>query len=201
MFGGRKTSSSLICLDIFYVVSYRWAHRFIWKVYQWTLGYKMKSVFPASILYKSIAGRYRPVRVADGPITARYRFIKNAYWVACYTAYYSKIDSIKPKPPIKTFQPWMFEIKSFISAFRHIHCCQKGDIFKSSTNIANSLDSDETAHCDPSHLDLHCMQNYLLWSTGLNGLRSVSPCLVSQEGSVRSLWNFWITFISIYIFW
>ena len=31
---------------------------------------------PASILYKSIAGRYRPVRVADGPITARYRCIK-----------------------------------------------------------------------------------------------------------------------------
>ena len=39
---------------------------------------------PVSILYKSIAGRYRPVRVADGPITARYRFIKNAYWV-CLT--------------------------------------------------------------------------------------------------------------------
>ena len=35
---------------------------------------------PVSILYKSIAGRYRPVRVADGPITARYRFIKNACW-------------------------------------------------------------------------------------------------------------------------
>ena len=33
-----------------------------------------------SILYKSIAGRYRPVMVADGPITARYRFIKNDYW-------------------------------------------------------------------------------------------------------------------------
>ena len=31
---------------------------------------------PVSILYKSIAGRYRPVRVADGPIRARYRFIK-----------------------------------------------------------------------------------------------------------------------------
>ena len=28
-----------------------------------------------SILHKSIAGRYRPVRVADGPITARYRFM------------------------------------------------------------------------------------------------------------------------------
>ena len=33
---------------------------------------------PVSILYKSTAGRYQPVRVADGPITARYRFIKNA---------------------------------------------------------------------------------------------------------------------------
>ena len=39
--------------------------------------FKINSV---SILYKSIAGRYRPVRVADGPITARYRFIKNASW-------------------------------------------------------------------------------------------------------------------------
>ena len=38
--------------------------------------------YPAIILYKFIAGRYRPVRVADGPITARYTFIKNDYWVA-----------------------------------------------------------------------------------------------------------------------
>ena len=37
--------------------------------------------FPVSILYKSIAGRYRPVRIADGPTTARFRFIKNASWV------------------------------------------------------------------------------------------------------------------------
>ena len=36
---------------------------------------------PGSILYKSIAGRYWPVSYPDGPITARYRFIKNAYWV------------------------------------------------------------------------------------------------------------------------
>ena len=35
---------------------------------------------PASILYKSIAGRYRPVSYPDGPMTARYRFIKNADW-------------------------------------------------------------------------------------------------------------------------
>ena len=36
------------------------------------------SNYPVSILYKSIAGRYRPVSVADGPITARYRFIKRS---------------------------------------------------------------------------------------------------------------------------
>ena len=35
---------------------------------------------PASILHKSIAGHYRPVSYPDGPITARYRFMKNAYW-------------------------------------------------------------------------------------------------------------------------
>ena len=33
---------------------------------------KVVRKYPVSILYKSIAGRYRPVRVADGPITARY---------------------------------------------------------------------------------------------------------------------------------
>ena len=43
--------------------------------------YKQYKIIPASILYKSIAGRYRPVSYPDGPITARYRFIKNAYWV------------------------------------------------------------------------------------------------------------------------
>ena len=38
-------------------------------------------MYPASILYKSIVGRYRHVSYPDGPITARCRFIKNAYWV------------------------------------------------------------------------------------------------------------------------
>ena len=45
-----------------------------------SLGKLNRRQTPVSILYKSIAGRYRPVRVADGPITARYRFIKNAGW-------------------------------------------------------------------------------------------------------------------------
>ena len=32
--------------------------------------------FLVSFLHKSTASRYRPVRVAEGPITTRYRFIK-----------------------------------------------------------------------------------------------------------------------------
>ena len=39
---------------------------------------------PVSILRKSISGRHRPVRVADGPMTARCRFTQNASW-ACAT--------------------------------------------------------------------------------------------------------------------
>ena len=35
---------------------------------------------PVSILRKSISGRHRPVRVADGPMTARCRFTLNASW-------------------------------------------------------------------------------------------------------------------------
>ena len=53
----------------------------IWALpYEIVSGHSLITVFPVSILYKSIAGRNRPVRVADGPITARYRFIKNASW-------------------------------------------------------------------------------------------------------------------------
>ena len=48
----------------------------------WRCGtYFCKYSFLVSILHKSIAGRYWPLRVADGPITARCRFIKNASWV------------------------------------------------------------------------------------------------------------------------
>ena len=35
---------------------------------------------PVSILYKSIVGQCRSVSYPDRPITARYRFIKNAIW-------------------------------------------------------------------------------------------------------------------------
>ena len=35
--------------------------------------------------------------------------------------------------------------------------------------MANSVDPDETAHYEPSHLDLHCLHRYLFWSAGLKG--------------------------------
>ena len=45
-------------------------------------------VLPVSILHKSVAGHYRPVRVAEGPIKARYRFIKNISWAGvAYSLY------------------------------------------------------------------------------------------------------------------
>ena len=55
------------------------------------IGYMSVGTFPANILYKSIAGRYWPVSYPDGPITARYRFIKNAYRV------FSRCDSYTDK--------------------------------------------------------------------------------------------------------
>ena len=39
-----------------------------------------RNIIQANILYKSTVGHYRPVSYPDGPITTRYRFIKNAYW-------------------------------------------------------------------------------------------------------------------------
>ena len=36
--------------------------------------------------------------------------------------------------------------------------------------MANSVDPDEMAHYEPSHLDLHCLQRQLIWSAGLEGL-------------------------------
>ena len=53
-------------------------------------------VIPVSILYKSIAGLCRPIRVADGSITARYRFIKSAtldirvFFVCCVSSAYQQ---------------------------------------------------------------------------------------------------------------
>ena len=51
-------------------------------------------VDPASILYKSIAGRYRPVSFPDEPRTTRYRFIKNANCGESYPRIILKCSSL-----------------------------------------------------------------------------------------------------------
>ena len=57
---------------------------------------------------------------------------------------------------------------SSISAFDRIHCCKNWG-FQSEINnrIANSIDPDDMAHYELSHLDLHCLQRYMKWSAGL----------------------------------
>ena len=40
--------------------------------------------------------------------------------------------------------------------------------------MANSVDPDEMAHYEPSHLELHCLQRYLLWSARLKGFKTSS---------------------------
>ena len=66
--------------------------------------------------------------------------------------------------------------------------------------MANSVDPDETALYEPSHLDLLCLHRYLVWSSGLTGLKafyikeidthlreitlSKLLCLPSEKGSI-----------------
>ena len=57
---------------------------------------------PVSILYKSIAGRYRPVSYPDGPITARYRFIKNAGWEETISKTQRFVHSLHPGLGMRT---------------------------------------------------------------------------------------------------
>ena len=50
---------------------------------------------------------------------------------------------------------------------------------KTKNRMANSVDPDEMAHYEPSHLDLHCMHKHLNWSTGLKRLRGIDS--LSEE--------------------
>ena len=47
-----------------------------------------------------------------------------------------------------------------------------GGVAKIINRMANSADPDETAHYEPSHLDLHRLHSYLYRSVGLKGLKS-----------------------------
>ena len=47
---------------------------------QLSCNFIIRESHPVSILHKSMAGHYRPVKIADEPITARCRFMKKASW-------------------------------------------------------------------------------------------------------------------------
>ena len=47
--------------------------------------------------------------------------------------------------------------------------CSKQDSVKNHNSIANSVNPDETAQYEPSHLDLSCLGRYLYWTAGLKG--------------------------------
>ena len=47
--------------------------------------------------------------------------------------------------------------------------------------LINSVDPDETAHFEPSHLDLHCLHKYLYWSIGLKGLIFVCALFIKKN--------------------
>ena len=57
-----------------------------------------------------------------------------------------------------------------ISECGRIHYCIEG--FQSNINneAVNCVDSDEMARYEPSHLNLHCLHWYLVWSAGIKGL-------------------------------
>ena len=59
---------------------------------------------------------------------------------------------------------------SSICEFGHIHCCKLGFQSKINNKMATSVDPDETAPDEPSHLDLHCLERYLYWPVGIKGL-------------------------------
>ena len=54
----------------------------------------------------------------------------------------------------------------------------KGFQSKINNRMAKSADPDEMARHEASHLDLHCLQRYMYWSAGIEGLivtNSVDP--------------------------
>ena len=56
--------------------------------------------------------------------------------------------------------------------------------------MANNEDPDETAHYEPSHLDLLCLQKYVSWSTGLKGLTLKAPITTAADDSLKFFFFF-----------
>ena len=91
-----------------------------------------------------------------------------------------------------TSHPCGSEVDSSVFDFGHVHSADWGVIQKIQNRMANSIDSDEMAHYEPSHLVLHCLQRYNVYvllcradRVKLNGCNSGSwkNFLPSQRGT------------------
>ena len=58
----------------------------------------------------------------------------------------------------------------------------------SSQKPRNSVDPDETARHEPSHLDLHFFHKYLFWSTGPKGFRGNDKLIQPENKINRHIW-------------
>ena len=63
--------------------------------------------------------------------------------------------------------------------------------------MANSVDPDEMAYYEPSHLDLHCLLRHRYWSAGMKRLKGTNTLLgwggwgimCSEKGSILKAAN------------
>ena len=86
----------------------------------------------------------------------------------CFFFFFFCIYSLETREILLTLSPLFLKNRLFYLCIWTHHCCKQG--FQSHVNnrIGNSVDPDETARYEPSHLDLHCVQKYLYWF-GLHG--------------------------------
>ena len=72
---------------------------------------------------------------------------------------------------LQPFHPRVFEVDISIFDFGYTHRCQWGCYSKIQNRMSNSGDPEKTERYKQSHLVLHCLQRYMLWSAGLQELR------------------------------
>ena len=82
----------------------------------------------------------------------------------------------------KSFHTCASEVDYSVFEYGCIQYCNKNVRNLIIARMANSVDPDETAHDEPSHLDIHCLQMIVFYSTWLKGWFSVCfPALQSPS--------------------
>ena len=69
---------------------------------------------------------------------------------------------------------------------------------KTTKQKGSSVDPDETARYEPSHLDLHCLHRYLFWSDGLKGLTLGTLWANSEEANRSGSAQFAMKYLNLY---